>query len=207
MTGRRPAGFTLLELVIALAIVGALLVIAFGGLRVALAAWTQGEERAGAHQHLRGVTVVLTRALNAAYPYRAGIGPAPDPVILFRGTRDRVEFVTQAPPLPAGVPIAFTAVSIGIEVEGETPALVIRQRALPSAEPFGPAPVAFREPGITGLALEYLDEAGRAVQRWSAEERDGLPRGVRLVLTAARAGRVEPLPPITTTLRTTVLAP
>ncbi len=39
-------GFTLVELLIALSIVGALLAIAFGGLRVAIAAWGQGEDRA-----------------------------------------------------------------------------------------------------------------------------------------------------------------
>ena len=40
------AGFTLLELLIALAIVGALLAIAFGGLRMAISAWTRGDDRA-----------------------------------------------------------------------------------------------------------------------------------------------------------------
>ena len=50
-------GFTLVELIIALAIVGALLAVAFGGLRVALAAWRQGEDRAEAHQHARGVAL------------------------------------------------------------------------------------------------------------------------------------------------------
>ena len=49
----RPAGFTLVELLIAMAIVGALLVIAFGGLRVVLAASQRGEERVEVHQHLR----------------------------------------------------------------------------------------------------------------------------------------------------------
>src|SRR5207244_1451485 len=44
---RGPRGFTLLEVLIALAIVGALLVIALGGMRVALGAWRQGEDRAG----------------------------------------------------------------------------------------------------------------------------------------------------------------
>ena len=37
---RRQRGFTLIELLLALAIVGALLAIAFGGLRVAISAWT-----------------------------------------------------------------------------------------------------------------------------------------------------------------------
>ena len=56
---RGERGFTLLELVMALAIVGALVVIAFSGVRIALAAWRQGEERAEAHQHIRSVVLSL----------------------------------------------------------------------------------------------------------------------------------------------------
>ena len=70
--GRRgERGFTLVEVIIALAIVGALLVIAFGGLRVATSAWQQGEDRAEAHQHTRSVALILARAMSGAYPYRA----------------------------------------------------------------------------------------------------------------------------------------
>ena len=56
-------GFTLVEVLIALAIVGALVAIAFGGLRVAVSAWRQGEDRAEAHQHVRSVALVLARAV------------------------------------------------------------------------------------------------------------------------------------------------
>src|SRR5437660_1101488 len=52
---RRVRGFTLVEVLIALAIVGMLLTIAFSGLRVAMAAWTRGEDRAEAHQHVRAI--------------------------------------------------------------------------------------------------------------------------------------------------------
>ena len=60
---RDQRGFTLLELLLALAIVGALVVIAFGGVRIALASWRQGEERAEAYQHLRGVALTLARTV------------------------------------------------------------------------------------------------------------------------------------------------
>ena len=40
---RDQRGFTLIELLMALAIVGALVVIAFGGVRIALGSWRQGE--------------------------------------------------------------------------------------------------------------------------------------------------------------------
>ena len=60
---KQARGFTLLELLLALAIVGALLAIAFGGLRVAVTSWQRGEDRAEAHQHVRSVALTLARAV------------------------------------------------------------------------------------------------------------------------------------------------
>ena len=107
---KRQRGFTLLEVHIALSIVGLLLTIAFGGLRVAMAAWRQGEDRAEAHLHVRAVAYTLSRALGAAYPYRGTRGLSPEAVVLFAGKDSRLEFVTQAAPLPLQAPVAFTAV-------------------------------------------------------------------------------------------------
>lgn len=202
MKGRgAQRGFTLLELLIALAIVGALLAIAFGGLRVALAAWAQGEDRAEAHQHLRSIAVVLGRAVGAAYPYRASAGQAPEPVVLFRGTADRVELVTQAPPLPAPSPAAFTAVVIALETE-DGPALVVRQRVLPNREPFSEAVVVLRDPAIHRLELAYLDEQGAWQDQWDGEDDGTVPRAVRITLATHWAGRAEATLPLTVPLRT-----
>jgi prepilin-type N-terminal cleavage/methylation domain-containing protein len=198
---RGQPGFTLLELVIALAIVGALLVIAFGGLRVAIAAWTQGEDRSDVHQHLRGVASVLARALGAAYPYRGTLGLAPEVVVLFKGSETRVEFVTQASPLPLSVPVAFSAVVIALESE-EGPALVIRQRALPNREPFTEATVALRDPSIERLELRYLNEGGAWQEEWDGESERGLPRAVQITVATTRGGRRQTLPPLTVALRT-----
>lgn len=203
MAGRDRQGFTLVELLIALAIVGALLAIAFGGLRVAVAAWTQGEERADVHQHLRGVALVLVRAVGAAYPYRASAGLAPEPVILFRGTAERLELVTQAPPFPAPIPVAFTAVVIGMEREEEGPALVVRQRVLPNPDPFTEAAVALSDPGIEGLELRYLNASGDWQDAWDVETETSLPRAVRITLATRWGGRTATLP-LTVALRTLI---
>ncbi|MCL6640934.1 MAG: type II secretion system protein GspJ [Candidatus Rokubacteria bacterium] len=198
---RGQGGFTLLELLIALAIVASLVAIAFGGLRVAVAAWDQGQDRAEAHQHLRGVAVVLARALSAAYPYRAPLGQAPEPVVLFRGEAGRLELVTQAPPLAPPIPVAFTAVVIALE-QDETPSLVIRQRVLPNRDPFGEAAVVLRDPAVSRLAFRYLDESGAWQDEWDPETRGGLPRAVQVSVAVAHRGRLETLPPLTVTLRT-----
>jgi general secretion pathway protein J len=196
----RERGFTLLEVLIAISIVGALLVIAFGGLRVAVAAWHQGEARVEAHQHARAVAYTLTRALGAAYPYRATKGLSPEAVILFDGTETRLEFVTQSPPLPLQAPIAFTAVGITIE-EGDTPGLVVRERALPNRDPFTEGTVVMRDPSVTSLAFKYLTEDGSWVDTWNGDDTKTIPQAVQLSLGVTLNGRAQTMPAMTVTLR------
>jgi general secretion pathway protein J len=200
MSRRNARGFTLVELLLALAIVGALLAIAFGGLRVAVGAWTRGEDRAEAHQHVRSVALMLARAVSAAYPYRASRSLAPDPVVLFAGKDDRVEFVSQAAPFPFSIPIAFTAVVLSMDEAGET-GLVVRQRALPNQEPFEKAEIVYRDPTVTSLKFAYLDEGGGWKDSWDGADAKATPKAVRITVATTLNGRAEELPPITVSLR------
>jgi general secretion pathway protein J len=189
------AGFTLVELLIALAIVGALLVTAFGALRVALGAWRQGEERTDAHQHIRSVATVLARSVGAAYPYRGTVTDSPEIRLLFRGEAARLEFVTSAAPFPLAAPVAFTAVVISFE-EGE--GLVIRERALPNGEPFTEAAVVLRDAGVTSLALRYMDDGQQWQSTW--DDDTTAPTAVEITVGTVLNGRRETLPPLTVAL-------
>ena len=201
MSQRRTHGFTLVELLLALAIVGALIAIAFGGLRVAVAAWERGEDRAEAHQHVRSVALTLGRALSATYPYRASRSLAPEPVVLFAGTERRVEFVTQRAPFPFSIPIAFTAVVFAFDDGGE-PGLVVRQRPLPNQDPFDKAEVVYRDSTVTSLKLAYLDEGGWK-DSWDGAEAKATPRAVRISVATTLNGRPTELPPLTVSIRIT----
>ena len=61
--GRRPAGFTLLELVVAITLIGLILVVLYGGLRLGLNGTDSGEQRAEASNRLRLVQEFLRRQL------------------------------------------------------------------------------------------------------------------------------------------------
>lgn len=200
MSRRDERGFTLLELVIALAIVGALLVIAFSGLRVGLAAWAQGSDRADAHQHLRGIALVLERALGTTYPYRAAAGTNPDQTLLFRGTDTRVEFVTQTPPAPFSIPIAFSAVVIALE-SGDSTALVVRQQPLPNRDPFTAATEAFRDTSVSSVKFRYMNDEGAWQESWDAEAENAMPRAIEITVASTWGGRAETVGPLTVPLR------
>lgn len=199
MRRRGRGGFTLIEVLIALSIVGVLLAIAFAGLRVAMSAWTKGEDRAEVHQHLRGIALVLARTIGATHPYRGVVGAANEPLLLFRGTAERLDLVTQAPPVPAATPVAFTAVVVQIE-QDEGAALVIRQRALPNRDPFTEAAVALRDPGIERLELRYLNVSGAWQESWDTDTENSLPRAIRITVATRWGGRTE-IFPLTVALR------
>jgi general secretion pathway protein J len=193
---RHAGGFTLVELLIALAIVATLMVTAFGGLRVVLGATQHGEERIEVHRHLRGLTTLLTRSVSAAYPYRGPMADTPEDRLLFRGGESTLEFVTQAPPFPLAAPIAFTAVAL-TWVQGE--GLVIRERALPNREPFAAGTVVLRDPAVTSLSFRYLDEINGWQKEWDEEDRP--PSAIEITVGLTIQGRAETLPPMVVPLR------
>ena len=190
------AGFTLLEMLIALAIVATLMVTAFGGLRVVLGATQRSEERTEVHQHLRSLTTLLTRSLGSAYPYHGPLGDLPEERLLFRGQAATLEFVTQAPPFPLPAPIAFTAVVLSYE-PGE--GLLIRERALPNYAPFKEAPVLLRDPAVTALSFRYLDPDSGWQTTWDDE--DHPPSAIEVTVGLTLQGRPETLPAMVVPMR------
>ena len=89
---RGQAGFTLLELVVAITLMGLVLVVLYSGLRLGLNGWDSGEARAEATNRLRLTAEFLRRQLAQSMTvYR--INDQQEKTVGFAGQADRIEFV------------------------------------------------------------------------------------------------------------------
>ena len=199
MTHRRDRGFTLIEMLLALSIGAALLVVMFGGVRVGLAAWSRGEARAMALEHGRSLEQVLGRAVAGTYPYRASPVEGAPVSIIFDGQPDRFTFVTVSPSIPAPVPIAFTAVSVSRDDQG----LAVRQMALPNFESLDRVAPVLVDSTVIAVRFRYLGEDPEAWKdRWDMTKEDSLPRAVEILLATAVGSRTVEQPPLIVPIRT-----
>jgi prepilin-type N-terminal cleavage/methylation domain-containing protein len=200
-TGER--GFTLIEVVLALAILATMLTVLFGGLRVSLRAWARGEERAETLQHSRGLSQLIEQALAGTYTYQGQMDQNSQPQLLFAGAADRMSFVTVSPPMPFSVPIIFTAVTLSVS-QGSSPGLTVREKALPNFDPFEEVAPSLVDPSVTAMRFRYLRGAdGSWTDTWDVTEEQALPQAVEVTLTATVNGQTQEEPPLTVPIRVT----
>ncbi len=91
--GRKETGFTLLELLVAMTLMGLVLVVVYGGLRLGLSGWETGEQRAEATQQLRLVQEFLRRQLTQSMTVYQ-LDDQQNRKVVFTGQADGIEFVT-----------------------------------------------------------------------------------------------------------------
>jgi general secretion pathway protein J len=86
------AGFTLLETLVGLTLLGVMLILIYSSLNVGLRAWDTGEKRVAEASHQRVVQSFLRRELSQIFPVRwRGIAESK---IAFEGAKDDLKFVT-----------------------------------------------------------------------------------------------------------------
>lgn len=88
----RQTGFTLLELIVAITLMGLVLVVLYSGLRLGLNSWDSGEQRAEVTNRLRLAQEFLRRQLaQSIAAYR--VNEQQERVVVFAGRPDGIEFV------------------------------------------------------------------------------------------------------------------
>jgi general secretion pathway protein J len=88
-------GFTLLELLISITLLGMILVLLFGGLRLGVRSWDAVQQQVDNLNTVRSVESFLRREMALTQPYRwkAGTGQR----LAFLGERSKINFVAQLP--------------------------------------------------------------------------------------------------------------
>ena len=192
MSRARAAGFTLIEVLLATALLASGLALGFATLRAATATVDRGEALAARTERMRAVEGFLRRRLASAQ----AIGFAPDPetggAIRFVGEPDRIRFVADLPSyLGRGGPHlhdiavygrgdeATLAVSFAMVLAGET---VEDDEARP------PEPLV---EGLSGLRIRYRGlDAESGLTEWleSWDSTEALPLQVSIEIESARDG-------------------
>ena len=89
------AGFTLLELLIAMTLMGMILVLLFGGLRLGVRSWDASQRQVDTLNSVRSVENFLRREISLTYPYVWKNTPGQR--VAFLGERNKLSFVAQLP--------------------------------------------------------------------------------------------------------------
>src|SRR5262245_31727193 len=90
----RASGFTLIEVIISLTVMAAITAIAFTGLSIGLDSWDRGTKHIERLDEQSMVERLLERQLELAYPTLRRVKIEDKPFVLFRGSRDRIDFVS-----------------------------------------------------------------------------------------------------------------
>jgi general secretion pathway protein J len=186
MTDRR-AGFTLLEVVLAMTALALVVGICYGAFHLGIRAVERGEVAVVTEQRLRVASDVLIRQIKSAVPYGARNADE-DFYPYFFGTTTSLTFVTAAAQQGGG---GLVRVVYRLE-EGPT-RLVMEESPYFSANTLGRDPVdkpgrtsAVLLEGFRGLTFEYLYNDGADTEwrpAWDGLVDEMMPAAVRIVVT------------------------
>jgi general secretion pathway protein J len=182
---RRPNGFTLIEILVALAVLGALIAGLGQGIRVGLRAWNTATRMTEAGDSLDTVDRTLRTLVGRMDP-----GSATD-LPRLSATAHSLAFVTTLPDMPAMASNRVEA-SLGVDAKHR---LVLRWRpyersqSQPGRSATGTG-ARYNEiellDGVAGMDLSYWTAAGGWAEDWRAE---GLPPLVRIRVGLLRPGQ------------------
>lgn len=187
MSLHRLRGFTLLELMIGLALLGMLLLLLFGALRLGSKSWDAGEKRLNSASSQGVVGGFLRRSLSQIYPWRfKGVDIQ---ALAFEGESAALRYVGPVPTRQGIAGLHF------VSLEMQDDSLLLRWKMpSPDAEDF--SDLADAEPvvllkGVKQLALSYYGaQEGDTQPGWHDSWNDDqqLPAMIRLVLSMDEGG-------------------
>ena len=187
-------GFTLLEVIVTLTIVGFILLIIFGAFRLGLSSWERGESTRMECQKVRTVTQMISRQIKSIVPYKVKATKAEGDYLAFEGKATSLRFVS-AFPIKGKRPEGFVYGIYEFKEEGKEGGRLIlyEQRVLNKdlfEEPLKEESGATLIEGISKVRFEYYREGDPEknrteewVEEWNAKEEKELPKALRMTIT------------------------
>jgi len=190
---RSTTGFTLIEVVVTLTILGFILLIVFGAFRLGLSAWEKGESTKEEYQKARIVPQLISHQIKSIVAYKIKTQQAEGDYLAFEGKAHSLKFVSTLP-IKAKQPEGFVYAIYDFKEGGrEGGRLVLyEQRALNkdffAEEPKEELAISLLE-GISDVRFEYYREEDPLknqkeewVEEWSAKEERELPQALRMTI-------------------------
>lgn len=187
-----PAGFTLLELMISMALLAVMMAMAYSAFSTATSAVPRGEEAADRAARLRMATSLLTRQVRSMVNYTAFTDGEPHP--FFVGDPSGFTFVTASPQLNGGEGLGW--VRVWVEKVGDTYTLSLAERAIfsmrtVSGDGQDPSAQAVLLSGLRGVRFQYLQLDGTFsdwIDRWDPVEEQSLPGAIQVTIDGLGTG-------------------
>ena len=201
-------GFTLIEVLVTLTILGFILLIIFGAFRLGLSAWNRGESTKENYQKVRIISQLISRQVKSAVPYKIKTQKAEGDYLAFEGKAHSLKFVSAFPMKSRqaeGFVYAVYEFKEGGEEEGRL--ILYEQRVLNKdffaddlKEDLG---ISILE-GISNVRFEFYREEDpdenkpeEWVEEWNAKEENKLPKALRMIITQKNGGAAGEEFPIT----------
>jgi len=200
-------GFTLVEVVITLTILGFICLIIFGAFRLGLSAWERGESVKDEYQEVRIVSQLITQQVKSAVPYKITPQEAEGDYLAFEGNARSLRFVS-ALSVRGKQPEGLVYARYEFKEEGSEGGRLIlyEEKALNkdffAEEPKEDLAVSLLE-GVSSVRFEYFREEDPLsnqleewVEEWTAKDEKRLPKALKMtIIRKKQQGKEEP--PIT----------
>ncbi|HSS65381.1 MAG TPA: type II secretion system protein GspJ [Gammaproteobacteria bacterium] len=174
-------GFTLLELLLGMAVLALMAGIVLGGIRLGVKSWDAAAERSAAVEEMRVVHALLRRQLSSALPLATSRAGGWN--LVFEGDPQSLRFVSELPGYVSGGGIHFVTLALAKGAEGDD--LVLRWRPLHALDADEPPDEAVLARNVEKLRLRYFGARTRnALSEWLESWRDSrtLPRLIEISL-------------------------
>jgi general secretion pathway protein J len=198
MRNRVGFGFTLVEVMVSMTILGFIILMIYGVFRLGVAAWEKGDVIRDKYQTSRSASQMIFRQVKSAVPYKIKPQKAEGDYLAFEGTAYSLKFVSALPLKTVqndGLVYVFYEFQTGGIGGGRL--ILYEQRALnrnfmeerPKEELAVPLFEEMAEVKFAYYRNENPDKNQSAgwVETWSAKEEKELPKAVQITLVSRKA--------------------